>query len=571
MVPSAVFLVHLLQDVHVLRPLIYMGARDFAFEVKLLVSDTFRARDTSGVWLQEIETICAETGATVHFFADDWQAYAHLTGHGLLFAASESQIPNHAIAHDIFRHAPATFLKVTLQHGFECVGFRHGADHDRAYGNTASFGADILCAWYGREQLTALAPSQAPKLVVTGPTSVLQMAAGPLSLGSRPGLICENLHSVRFESAEKLEEEFLNTFRKFAGAMHRQGHNVRLRPHPGGQYSAKADAALPRNVQLENAPLYRLDLRQFCYGISPPSSVLIDMLLADIPTAVWRDRRGRIDVGNYAGLATVSSADELIGFAQEALRDGDRIVRKQRRWLENQGMPLEPRDVYARFAQLFETAERMEVRRPGSRAEEERVLVVVDRDDQLQPEMREALAALAANGEVVTKTLPVQRPASTIQREDRDHLTGTSLQDALDGYDPSAIFLLSQDVSVYGPVLQWAEAQQSTVIYFPDCGAATAVEGAGSGHEFEEVAAIGELLHGVDVVYAPTEEQKARLERAFPDFRSIAVPASQQVSDQREPVAASWKDLLRIIRLGHASRMSRRHQAQKEVQVCHSR
>jgi hypothetical protein len=369
MVRTAIFLVHLLQDVHVLRPLIFMAAKDFGFQTQLLVSDRFRSRDTSGVWLREIEAICTQSGAALHFFGDDWQAHGHLDGQGLLFAASESHIHNHSVAHNVFRHAPASFLKVTLQHGFECVGFRHGADHIRAYGETASFAADILCAWYGPDRLTALAPSQAPKVVVTGPTSVLQMATGAASSGSCTGLVCENLHSVRFEAADKLEKEFLQTFRKFAVAMYRQRRNVRLRPHPGGQYSAKLNYVLPYDVQLENAPLYRVDLRQFTYGISPPSSVLIDMLLADIPTAVWRDSGGRIGAGNYEGLTTVSSAGEMIKFALDAERNRDRHVMRQKRWLEQQGMPLEPADVYSRFAQLFEAAERAEVRLPGSRAE----------------------------------------------------------------------------------------------------------------------------------------------------------------------------------------------------------
>jgi len=360
--PKAIFLVHLLQDVQVLRPLVFMAARDFRFPTLLLVSDRFRARDTSGIWLREIESISRESGAVLHFFADDWEARSHLTGHGLLFSASESHIQNHATAHNVFRHSSTGFLRVTVQHGFECVGFRHGADHVRAYGETASFAADVLCAWYGRDQLTALAPSQLPKVVVTGPTSVLQMANGERPSAGGPGLVCENLHSVRFEAADKLEQEFLLAFRYFAAAMHRQGQDVLLRPHPGGQYSAKANAVLSPNVELENAPLYRLDLRQFSYGISPPSSVLIDMLMADIPTAVWRDRRGRIDLRNYEGLVTVSTADELISFAQDAQRHRERLVKDQRRWLERQGMPLEPADVYGRFAKLFESAERMPVR-----------------------------------------------------------------------------------------------------------------------------------------------------------------------------------------------------------------
>lgn len=343
------------------RPLIFMAARDFGFQTQLLVSDKFRARDTSGLWMRELECISAETGAQLNFFADDWDARRYLNAGGLLFAASESHVRNHATAHDIFRHAPATYLKVTLQHGFECVGFRHGGDHVRTYGKTASFAADIVCAWYGVDHLTSLAPSQVPKIHVTGPTSLLQACTGSLSPAPRPGLICENLHSVRFDTGLKLDQEFLLALRTFAAATHKRGRRVHLRPHPGGQYSAKAKA-VPPNVQLENAPLYRLDLRRFAFGISPPSSVLIDLLLADIPTAVWSDERGIIDVSNYDGLTAVSSAEEMTAFAVDAERDRDRIVKKQREWLEQQGMPLDPAVVYARFAKLFESAERMEVR-----------------------------------------------------------------------------------------------------------------------------------------------------------------------------------------------------------------
>lgn len=573
MEPNATFLVHLLQDVHVLRPLVFMAARDFGFKTQVLVADRFRARDTSGIWLNELESICAESGAILNFFSDDWQGQRYLTGQGLLFAASESHIHNHAITHNIFRHAPATYLKVTLQHGFECVGFRHGGDHVRAFGETASFAADIVCAWYGSAQLTSLATSQAPKVVVTGPTSVLQMATGQVGQGSGAGLVCENLHSVRFGTDDKLESEFLRTFRKFAGAMNRQGRRVRLRPHPGGQHSARANAVLPRNVQLENAPLYRLDLREFSYGISPPSSVLIDMLLADIPTAVWRDRRGFIDVSNYDGLISVSSADELVSFAQEAERNRDQLVMRQRRWLERQGMPLEPADVYARFAKLFEAAERMEVRPPGSRAERERILAVTNHSPLMQRRIEEALATLTANGEVTSRTVTSQRLVGAGESLCRDSFCDESIATSLDAYGPSVIFLCGYPASTYKSILQWARQRQVPVIYFFDPG----MVGGGSdeprsGREPDGVAAISDLLADVDVIYAPTEELKARLEREFPKLRTVAAADAQQYLDKQQPLTASRRELLHIIALGHAAVSSPgKRQAKKEVSGCHVR
>src|SRR3954451_15352481 len=114
--PSAIFLVNLVQDVGILRPLIFMATREFGFDTLLLVSTKFNARDAFGIWRSEVDQICAQTGARMEFFASDWEAHRHLVGHGLLFAASESNLPQHAITHNIFRHAPPGFLKITLQH-----------------------------------------------------------------------------------------------------------------------------------------------------------------------------------------------------------------------------------------------------------------------------------------------------------------------------------------------------------------------------------------------------------------------------------------------------------------------
>lgn len=357
--PSAVFLINLIQDVNILRPLIVMASRDFAFAVTLLVARKFLARDVLGIWQNELNCISSATGASIEHFDDPWDAHRLLRGDGLLFSASESDLPEHAVTHEVFRQAPASFTRVTLQHGYECVGFRHSQAHVRAHGQTASFAADILCSWTGPDQLPSLAQSQRSKIHVTGPSLVLQQGPARSESGDRStGLVCENLHSVRFANADEARSDFVKMFTAFSDILENEGGSVSLRPHPGGQYFVKTRTPLSSNVWVENAPTYRLPMNGFAYGISAPSSVIIEMLLAQIPTAVWRDRRGEIDADAYSGLAVVSSLDDWVGFARAATIDAKPFVARQAEFLAATGMPLAPEDVYGRFAQVFQAAGR---------------------------------------------------------------------------------------------------------------------------------------------------------------------------------------------------------------------
>ncbi|QNP42806.1 hypothetical protein H9L15_12045 [Sphingomonas daechungensis] len=124
--------------------------------------------------------------------------------------------------------------------------------------------------------------------------------------------------------------------------------------------------------------MYRVNLRQFGYGISAPSSVLIDMLLAEIPTAVWRDQGGGMDAGNYDGLSAVSTPAEWAEFSKAAIEDPEPFVELQQRFLDRQEMPLDPQDVFQRYAKLFETARRVEIRPTAFLPERERVLFVAN-------------------------------------------------------------------------------------------------------------------------------------------------------------------------------------------------
>lgn len=357
----AVFVFNLLQDVNILRPLVTVAVRDFGFKARFLISSKFDGRDITGLWLRELNEMAAAAGAKSFSFDQEYEALTALDGHGLLFAGSESNLRGHAPSHDLMRIAPASYLCVTLQHGFECVGFRHSAAHKLNHGSDASFAADVVCSWLDENDLSACTPSQRGKIVQTGPSASLQQYREPFKLDpAAPGIVCENLHSVRMNALGDLKAEFVDVFAAFCAAIAKDenGNRVALRPHPGGQYVVRNNVPLPLNVSLENAPIYRVDLRRFAYGISAPSSVLLDMVLAGIPTAVWRDGSGRMDTDNYADLPSISSVAEWCAFARKARSEPEAFEAGQKAFLKRFGLPIDPRDVYARYSHIFQHARR---------------------------------------------------------------------------------------------------------------------------------------------------------------------------------------------------------------------
>ena len=528
---TAVFLVNLVQDVNILRPLVHMAARDFDLRVLILVSGKFANRDLYGIWRHELDTLRAETGARLEIFETDWDAFRHLEGGGIIFAGSESNLPGHSTTHAVFRYAPPTFLKVTLQHGFECVGFRHSAAHDRAHGHSISFGADILCSWQPPEQQRSMPLSQRAKAVVTGPSAVLQAFDEPFDRDPRaPGIVCENLHSVRLNSTSELKNEFVGAFEEFCSLLARDGRDVVIRPHPGGQYMLKNNLVLPPNAQVNNAPMFRLDLRRFSYGISAPSSVLIDMLLADIPTAVWRDRDGGIDTDNYAGLASVSTPQDWFDFSREAAFRPDPFVDAQRRFLAEQNMPIEPRDVFERFATILEAGSRLSVASGSAPVARQRLLIVANAHlPTVQVCLERPLSALVRSGELVTELLTETR------LRERETALGSSdavvdwIERTLDAFAPDAI-IFSRYSGPYGPeTVAWARGKNIPVIYHLDDDLLSVPKSLGERkHAYhnapERLEAVRALLSEATLVYASTERLRERLLRQFPDLPILAGP-----------------------------------------------
>jgi hypothetical protein len=545
---TAVFLMNLVQDVNILRPLVFMAARDFDFRVVILVSPKLSERDLFGTWGRELEVLRDKVDAELLTYDGDFEAFRSLKGRGVIFAGSESSLLGHSATHAVLRYAPPGFLRVTLQHGFECVGFRHSPAHDRAHGHSVSFGADIVCAWQPAALQPSMPRSQRAKVVVTGPTAVLQQFAEPFERDpNTPGIVCENLHSVRLNATSELKSEFVEAFAEFCRLHARARQDVVLRPHPGGQYVLKNKVILPPNARINNAPMYRVDLRPFAYGISAPSSVLIDMLLADIPTAVWRDQDGAVSTDNYAGLASVSTPEEWFEFSRQATANPKPFIERQRKFLAEQQMPIEPSDVFARFAAIFQAADRLSVSSGARAVPRKRFLIVANAHlPTVQVCLERPLAALVHSGELVTELLTeteLRRQAASGAEAVREWLHAK-----LDAFAPDAL-IFSRYSGPYAPeMVAWARRERVPVFYQLDDDLLSVPKSLGERkHAYhnapERLEAVKQLLSSSDIIYASTERLRDRLLSYGPELPVIAGPINCSGRVIRRPMKGRARKL----------------------------
>lgn len=352
------FIINLLQDVNIIRGLAYLAARETDARIGFLVSQSFLKRDGQKIWQRELAEMAQDLNAQMHLFAEAAEAYAVLQGgSGIIFAASESNLSAHREASMVFRVAPVGYLRITLQHGFECIGFLQSREHVMGHGRNISFSSDLACSWFEAPALTSMIASERSKLYVSGPPTLLQ------SPGHHPdhpplggGIVCENMHSVRLKASGDHKASFMDIFFDFCAEQAKHQRNVTLRPHPGGQYVIKNNVTLPENVQLNNLPIYHVNMAGYDYGISAPSTIVFDMVLAGIPVGVWRDPGGVMDAGNYDGLTEISDLESWLAFERDVRLRRDMLLDRQTRFLERLQMPTDPQEIYRRFARLMVAA-----------------------------------------------------------------------------------------------------------------------------------------------------------------------------------------------------------------------
>jgi len=512
----AIFLINLLQDINILRPLIYMAARDLGFYTELLLTREFTERDKQGSWQRELSEIGTATGALVITVNNHIEAFQLLQSKtGLLIAGSESNLSAHAPTHQIFQIAPASFLKVTLQHGFECVGFRQSREHDLAHGTDVSFAADVLCGWCESPGLTSMLPSQRPKLYVTGPSTILQMRGTTAEVAAKTGLVCENMHSVRLNATGNHKAEFITVFNEFCKAEEDRGRQVTLRPHPGGQFVLKNKLALLPNVSLNNHPVYKVNLKNYCWGISAPSSVLIDMVLAGIPVAVWRDQTGVMDADNYAGLTEVSTGSDWIDFSREAELHPARYLDKQKAFLESRLMLTNPADIYDRFARLFlgVTAPGLQDRNLATQKQQRILFVAAAMDATLQGCLISPLQEMIDSADIFVEIITEQQMLKQLHDKPGEHDATRWIARRFSRFMPTQLVFCRYGGQHAEYMVRVARSRGIPVIYHIDDDLLNVPEDLGrkkhSHHNNPaRLATVRYLLENADIVYCSTEYLK---------------------------------------------------------------
>lgn len=519
------FILNLLQDVNILRPLIYISARDLRMETTLLITPGFSKRDKSGTWASEINEICLGSGATTLSFAsafDAFRAFSNATG--LLVAASESNLQPHKDVHELFKIAPNTLTKITLQHGLECVGFLQSKEQNLAHGDNVTFGADIVCGWAPAPALTSLKPSQRSKLIVTGPTSILQSAPTQVASAKRSmGIVCENMHSLRLRINGDFKTDFLSVFDAFCGALRDREQQVTLRPHPGGQYVLKNNVELPANVTLNNHPIYKIDLSQYAYGISAPSSILVDMVLAGIPTAVWQDEGSSLDLGNYEGLTRISTLHDWLQFDEDARRDPTPFLERQQRFLTRHHLQLSPAIAYERFARILSARNVIGFAATGTFSDAprktERILFVAnDIIPTLQLSFIKPLKQLVDSGSIVSGFLTEEAMKLDLGKKPNRDQVRDWVGAKFSAFKPSVVifcrFSAPQAEIIYSHATKY---QCATVFHIDDDLLHIPKEIGQKKFEFHShpsrTGAVRFLLDNVSLVYASTERLKDRLKR----------------------------------------------------------
>ena len=317
---------NLVQDVAILRPLVYLAHDDLGIQPTFVCCSRLKQHDLHGIWLQEIEQMRVDTKAQLLWVEKPWQLWQAVgPGRGVMVCASESEVINHLDARLLVQSAPSNIITLTLQHGWECVGFLMNQHQQASLGVSVGMYADVIASWLPVEELRDLRPLLRSRIVHTGPTSLIshtsrrRLQASGMGQGKREKipLICENLHSARFQGEQQSRSGFLKVFERFAAARAERGEMTGLRPHPAGQYTLKTKQALPNGVRIVNEPIYQIPWEEFSFGISAPSTVLLDMLAHELPAAVWVDAENDLDTRHLAGLPKVSSLEEWLNFESQ--------------------------------------------------------------------------------------------------------------------------------------------------------------------------------------------------------------------------------------------------------------
>jgi hypothetical protein len=321
----AVFILDLIQDFEILKPLLLRCVGPFSrFLTRVAVTDRVI---NSHIW-NDVNKLFEALAIPWFNAASPLDAVSALGGgKSLLITASESTAPGHAFCHQTCRIAPAKAIKVTCQHGFECIGLRHHRAHDLQFPSGVRFASDFIFTWAHPDALPDLNPMERDKCIPVGVIKGMAEEAGTIdSFASSVGqdnvrstralelLVAENLHSVRFTAPVRYQR-FLN----FICSANDDGNfSLTVRSHPGKRTLEQQKDT--NGFEFLEGLLHASDLAKFGFFVSPPSTIVLDAILAGVPTAVWSDAQVVGDCQNYAGVPAVCDLRDVEGICAEVGR-----------------------------------------------------------------------------------------------------------------------------------------------------------------------------------------------------------------------------------------------------------
>ncbi|WP_288239806.1 hypothetical protein [uncultured Prochlorococcus sp.] len=321
------FLLNLLQDLYILRKLIFLFNDDTDYKVEILVTKGFIKRDKDFALTKEIKNIEQEIGINVFYINSNIEIYNKFNNvlKAILISSSESTLDAHAETSNLMKLCKSNIKSITIQHGFECVGFLHNKNHSLHHGSNVGFNADIVCGWIKKEYQRDLINSSKSKYCFLGNPAFINKTSKRTfhklnrqnHRKNKPGLICENIHSARFNNSDKARDQFLNNFLELAELLNSEGKKIAIRPHPAGRFKksvTKNPKTFPKNVLIDNSPSHLIDWSSYGYGISAPSSVVFDMFLSGIPVCIWSDANQSVDISLLRSFPIATSVEELFSF-----------------------------------------------------------------------------------------------------------------------------------------------------------------------------------------------------------------------------------------------------------------
>ena len=325
---SVIFLANLLQDIAIFKSLIFLLSDELDCNILICMLPGFRKKDHDMYFCDQLRFIANHTNACLINIESDQDYFELLSSlthkGGLVISSSESKIldTTHSYASTLLSMAPkSSFSTITIQHGHECLGFLHNDQHTKNYGEYIGFRADYVIAWDEVYMMKNLAPTTSSKVLTLGnPTRISSTSRRKIPIYDNvdfvspgTGLICENLHSVRFTNEQRVD--YLENLLKFANHLALNGKSLAIRSHPAGQYFAKNNIKIPDNCFYDTSTVENSVRKKYSFVISPPSTVIYDYDYMSVPCAIYQGNDRSLDLQNYERFVKIKNLNDMIAFS----------------------------------------------------------------------------------------------------------------------------------------------------------------------------------------------------------------------------------------------------------------